>query len=113
MTEIVANQGKRKRKVKEGKKEEIVTCNNQVQSWTSGRMLSRNLINSTYQFSFPFTDSSTWWQDALGYIILRDNTGRKKCVSLFKSSTSLGKNSDYMSQCHKSIPELITEARGR
>lgn len=58
-------------------------------------------------FKCSFHDSSIWWQDALGYIILTANTHREKSLFLFSYSASTRKNSDYTSWSHKSIPELI------
>lgn len=112
MTEIIRTQDKRKTRRKEGKKKEIGTCNYRVQSCTSGRTVSKSLINSAYPVQFSFhrllhvgTRHSRLYHPQF-------HADREKCLFLFSSSTSPRENSDFTSQSHKSMPELITEARG-
>ena len=112
MTEIIRTQDKRKTRRKEGKKKEIGTCNYRVQSCTSGRTISKSLINSAYPVQFSFhrllhvgTRHSRLYHPQFHADI-------EKCLFLFSSSTSPRENSDFTSQSHKSMPELITEARG-
>lgn len=82
-------------------------CELQVGLYLGGQATASRPFKCTYRVNFPFVDSSMWWQDALGYIILAANIHREECLFLFSSR----KNLDYTSWSHTSIPELITEAR--
>lgn len=50
----------------------------QVRLYPGGPSTASRPFQFTYQLNFLFIDTSIWWQDALGYVILTVNVHREE-----------------------------------